>query len=383
MFPIDIRTVFLGYVIINITSLLLIALLYLQIRRRFPQPFIILLSFLMSSSGNILLFLRNIFPDWISIIVGNTLVISSTVILMIGFEQFVKKRGTQIQNYFLIIIFIIAQSYFTFFKPDLTIRSLNISISYVLLSSQIAWLMLLRVPLKIRIITRDIGLVFCVLFFIHISRIILIIFKQEQTTNYFNLDNSEAFFLFSYQIFIIMLAYSISLMYNKSLIIDVKEQEKKITLLSAEKHQLELDFKNKELSQNMLHLASLKEVNKNILIDLDKNLENLIKIENFDLHKLMRTLKSSSQEAKIWEEFDSRFKEANSNFYVKLLANYPTLSKNEIRVACLLHQNYTTKEISEILQRSVKTIENIRGLVRKKINLPNNQNLTSFLLSIK
>lgn len=89
------------------------------------------------------------------------------------------------------------------------------------------------------------------------------------------------------------------------------------------------------------------------------------------------------QEAKIWEEFDERFKEANSKFYIKLTTEYSSFSANEIRVTCLLYQNYTTKEIAEILHRSEKTIRNIRGLIRKKMNLPKGENLTSFLRSIK
>jgi DNA-binding CsgD family transcriptional regulator len=383
MFHIDIRTAFLGYIIINIVSAVMIGSLYLQINKKFPKSFLIFLSFIMSALGNLLLFFRNIFVDWISIIVGNSIVISSTVVLFIGLEQFVNKKGVQIQNYFLIIVFVLVHSYFTFIKPDINIRNLDISIIYVLLSAQIAWLMLIRAPLKTQKITRGIGYVFCIIFIIQIIRIITITFSTQQIFTYYNLDNSEAFFLFSYQIIFIILAYSISLMYNKSLILDVAEQEKEILNLAKEKLQLELEIKKKEVTQKELKIASMKEVNRNIIDGVKSNLVNLSVKGNSNINDLIKTLHNSTNKTKIWNEFDNRFKEANSDFYLKLTTDYPTLSTNEIRVACLVSQNYKTKEIAEILQRSAKTVENIRGLIRKKLNLQMDENLTSFLISIK
>ncbi|MCF6182373.1 hypothetical protein [Lutibacter sp.] len=293
------------------------------------------------------------------------------------------KKGIQIQNYLLIIVFLLSQYYFTFFKPDINARSLILSVSYLFLSFQIAWLMLIRVPLKMRKITEGVGFVFCILFIIQVGRIILINFLQQKNLNYFNLGNSEALFIFSYQIILIMLAYSISLMYTKRLIRDVVGQEKEILRLSAEKIQLELNLKKKELTQKELNIASLREVNKNIIFELKNNLDNLSEKKNSDIHNFIRSLNNFPYKSKIWEEFDVRFKEVNSYFYTKLLTDYPMLSVNEIRVACLLSQNYNTKELAEILHRSTKTIENIRGILRKKMNLHKNENLTMFLYSLK
>ncbi len=382
MLSIDIRTIFLSYTIINVLNAFLIGFLYLQIRKEFPKSFLILLSFLFSSSGNTLLFFRDNLFEWVPI-VGNTLVISSTVILLIGLEHFVNKRGIQIQNYILIAVFLFVQSYFTFIKPDISVRSFSISIVYILLSAQLIWLMLVRVPIKMRTITRGVGLIFCALFVIQFVRIFAINYRQQFGVTYFNLDNSEAIFLLSYEIILITLTYNISLMYNKSLIIDVKEREIKIIKLSIEKHQLELDLKNKELAFQALKIASFKEINKNIVNELENRLGSTSGVRNSDIHRMVLILKNLSWKPKIWKEFDDRFKEANSEFYLKLVTDYPILSTNEIRVACLLRKNHTTKEIAEILQRSFKTIENIRGLIRKKMNLQKGENLTTFLHSIE
>jgi hypothetical protein len=108
----------------------------------------------MSSLGLFLMFLRNILPDWISLVIGNTLIVSSTIILLIGLEHFLNKNRVQIQNYLLIIVYILIQFYFTFVEPDVNMRRLNLSISYLFLCFQIAWLMFSRTPLQMRKITR-------------------------------------------------------------------------------------------------------------------------------------------------------------------------------------------------------------------------------------
>jgi len=380
MFQIDIKTVFLTYIIINIINVILICALYLQVRKKYPRTLTILLSFVMSATGNVLLLFRDFLIEWIPILIGNTLVISSTVVLLIGFEQFTNKKGTQVQNYLLIFIFFLVHSYFTFIKPDLSIRNLDISIFYLLISAQIGWLMLVRVPKKNREITRGVGIVFCLLFVVQSARLFVIIFHEQQIDSYFNLDNSEGFFLLSYEFILIVMTYTISLMYNKRLIIDVKEQEKINTRLYAENLQLELNLKNKELSQKALNIASMKEFNKNILSEIKDDISG---IENSNIQKTIKKLTNISQKEKIWQEFDDRFKEANSEFYKKILADYSNLSTNQIRVAYLIRQNHTTKEIAEILQRSPKTIENSRSRLRKEMNLQQEANLAKFLRSIK
>ncbi len=380
MFQIDIKTVFLTYIIINIINVILICALYLQVRKKYPRTLTILLSFVMSATGNVLLLFRDVLIEWIPILIGNTLVLSSTVVLLIGFEQFTNKKGTQVQNYLLIFIFFLVHSYFTFIKPDLSIRNLDISIFYLLISAQIGWLMLVRVPKKNREITRGVGIVFCLLFVIQSARFFVIIFHEQQIDSYFNLDNSEGFFLLTYEFILIVMTYTISLMYNKKWIIDVKEQEKINTRLYAENLQLELNLKNKELSQKALNIASMKEFNKNILSEIKDDISG---IENSNIQKTIKKLTNITRKEKIWQEFDDRLKDANSEFYKKILVDYSNLSTNEIRVAFLIRQNHTTKEIAEILQRSPKTIENSRSLLRKKMNLEQEVNLAKFLKSIK
>lgn len=228
-FPIDIRTVYFGYIIINFVNLVLITSLYFQIKQRFPGTLLILLSFVLSATGNILVYLRDTIPDWISIAVANTLVISSSVVLLIAFEKFVKKRGIQIQNYILIFIFFLVFSYFSLIKPDLQARHICFSFTYLLLSSQFVYLMFKRTPFAMRKITRPVGFVFCAVFITQFFHIIIVLQNNLSTNHYFQSGFSESIFLLIWEVITLLLVYSITLMYNKRLIIDIQFQEEKFS----------------------------------------------------------------------------------------------------------------------------------------------------------
>lgn len=229
MLSIDFRTIFFSYVVINVVSLLLIISLYFQIKKRFAGTFFILLSFFLIATGNIMVFLRSYIPDWISIIASNTLIISSTVLLKIGLEKFADKKGPQIQNYILVVVFCVVHSYFTFVEPNLNARSINFSFASAILSFQVAFLMLKRVSVTMQKITRQIGIIFYVVVIFQISHIFFILKRNSKLSNYFSSEPSETFYVIAWEVVLIFLAYSIFLMYNKRLIIDLNIQEEKFS----------------------------------------------------------------------------------------------------------------------------------------------------------
>ncbi|MGO4819708.1 tetratricopeptide repeat protein [Flavobacterium sp. W22_SRS_FP1] len=183
-------------------------------------------------------------------------------------------------------------------------------------------------------------------------------------------------YLFSLSLLLILL--SLWFFYRKKQSL----QEKKIAEVIADKMKLELDIKNNELAHKTLNISHLQENNKLIASDVEEILK-LSKVSNIEINQLVRKIKSSSENINIWDEFDHRFKEIHGIFHSKVIAMYPDLSPVELRIVSLLRLNLTTKEIAEIMQRSIKTVENTRGIIRKKMKLDKNINLTSFILSFK
>jgi hypothetical protein len=93
----------------------------------------------------LLIALRGVVPDWVSMVVSNALAIAGTILLYMGLERFVGKRGTQIYNAMLLTAFIFVQTYFALVQPDLTARNITIALGLIAICSQCAWLLLRKV----------------------------------------------------------------------------------------------------------------------------------------------------------------------------------------------------------------------------------------------
>ncbi|NIJ45229.1 PAS domain S-box-containing protein [Wenyingzhuangia heitensis] len=226
---IDLQTIYFSYILVNIINLILSISLYFQIKKRFPGTLLIVVGMFMTTLGNVLVFFRNSIPNWLSIPIANVLIVSSMIALLIGFERFLKKKETKLINYILISVFFLVHTYFTYINPNLKTRHINITIAFLLLSLQVVYLMLVRTPLKMRKITRPLGYVFLIIFISQVFRLIYLTQNQLAITNTPKSDSIESLFVLFWELIVILLAYSLSLMYNERLIIDVNNQEEKFS----------------------------------------------------------------------------------------------------------------------------------------------------------
>jgi len=77
-------------------------------------------------------------------------------------------------------------------------------------------------------------------------------------------------------------------------------------------------------------------------------------------------------------KFDSKLKEVGSEFYQKLDKQYPSLTKNERRLATMLRLDMSSKEIAVIVGISNSSVNVNRYRLRKKLCLPNETKLVDF-----
>ena len=80
-----------------------------------------------------------------------------------------------------------------------------------------------------------------------------------------------------------------------------------------------------------------------------------------------------------WKEFEKRFSEIHSNFYSRLLEEYPTLTQSEVKLCAFLKLGMNTKEICSLTFQSVRAVEASRLRLRKKLNITSCENLSMFL----
>jgi PAS domain S-box-containing protein len=227
MIEIDLRTIFLNYVITDIVCMLVMFILWRQARKRFRGTIYLVIDFIFQVFCLLLIFLRGHVTDFISIDVSNTLAVTGGVLGFIGLEYFTAKRSNQIHNYLLIAAFFSIHTYFTFVKPDLAVRNLNSSVAYLVICSQCAWLLMKRVPENLRKLTLNVGIVFFLFSAICAIRIVEFFITKHVSTDYFNAGNFETFVIISYQILYLFLTFFLVLMINKRLLGEISTQEEK------------------------------------------------------------------------------------------------------------------------------------------------------------
>lgn len=141
--------------------------------------------------------------------------------------------------------------------------------------------------------------------------------------------------------------------------------------------ELELDFRNKELSTHVMYLLRKNEfissiINKLLTIKRSSdNPENDVWIG-----EILREMQSNVDNT-VWTEFEKRFQQVHKDFYKKLLEKYPDLTPNEIKICAFLKLNMTTKDISAITFQSVKSIQVARNRLRKRMGISRDENLVS------
>lgn len=158
-----------------------------------------------------------------------------------------------------------------------------------------------------------------------------------------------------------------------------------VTILFYDKSKRKsLELKQKEekiASQNeIIELRKMQEYQiDRITDDISKKLTELnssIKDQSVKnkIFSICRELQNSRDENE-WKETTMYIPAFNSDFYQRLIADFPTLTVNERRLCALLNMNMTTKEISEITRQSPHSINIARSRLRNKLNLTG-QNIT-------
>lgn len=83
-----------------------------------------------------------------------------------------------------------------------------------------------------------------------------------------------------------------------------------------------------------------------------------------------------------WTQFIIEFREEQNEF-IKTLSNYyPTLSKTEFKLCCLIRSGFTTNEIAKLTNRTVRSVESVKYRLRKKLPITTHEDLSVFLMRI-
>lgn len=161
---------------------------------------------------------------------------------------------------------------------------------------------------------------------------------------------------------------------------DIKESLTRQSREDWQHFESSIESKNRELASRSLHWVRVNEM----LHQIDSEIGQLAACENAEERKhlaesMRKEIQVFDRNIDSWGEFKFYFEQIHKDFYSRLHTAAPTLSPVEQRLCALLASNLNTKEIAEISNRSVRTIETLIYHIRKKFQLPSNMNISLFL----
>jgi DNA-binding CsgD family transcriptional regulator len=144
----------------------------------------------------------------------------------------------------------------------------------------------------------------------------------------------------------------------------------------------QLEDSHQQLNAFALRLAK----NGNFLDSVQTDLANINtpQIEDADKKKrLLRKIEQENTRENDWTHFRGQFEQVHPNFFPMLLAEFPTLSTNDLRLMSLLKMNLETQEIADILGISTQSLNTARYRLRKHLGLNAEENLFEFVQRFK
>lgn len=281
----DMRTIIFIFLLTYIVSTVVIFILWVQYHDRYKGTTQLFLNFALQTIGMLLIVLRGNIPEWISVDLANTFVISGILFGYAGLEAFTGKKSNQIPNIVLVALFALIHTYYTIYKPDLSMRNLNISVVSLVLFFQSAWLMLYRVRQRSVRLTHSVGLIFvafCIVSLLNILK--CVIGGKKMPADFFDAVGFDTIIIIVYHMLVVFLTYSLVLMYSKNLLLNIKAEEEKSLLSDFEKNEEQKKYNElirhernllRTLIDNLPDPVSIKDSESRFLLNNKAHLELL------------------------------------------------------------------------------------------------------------
>jgi DNA-binding CsgD family transcriptional regulator len=154
------------------------------------------------------------------------------------------------------------------------------------------------------------------------------------------------------------------------------QNEREIIKLKNEKLSNDFSSKSKELAASLMSIAKKNDLLRAVKNELKEDMgEDTIKSVIDDINKNL-ILDND------WDFFQEAFKNADSDFLKNLKAIHPLLTPGDLKLCGYLRLNLSTKEMSDLLNITSRSVEIKRYRLRKKLDLEHEDNLVNYILSL-
>ena len=150
--------------------------------------------------------------------------------------------------------------------------------------------------------------------------------------------------------------------------------------VETEKMELKVEHLKRELVSKSVCATQKQEIMNNLFSEL-KDIQKLDAHEmRLKFNRLIKYFKDMFSSDQSWEEFEMWFTEVHTDFFAHLRAEHPELSQREVKVCALLKLNLLSKDIANLMNIQVNTVDIYRHRIRKKIGLDTDENLSQYFV---
>ncbi|WP_166961535.1 triple tyrosine motif-containing protein [Yeosuana marina] len=164
--------------------------------------------------------------------------------------------------------------------------------------------------------------------------------------------------------------------YDKKLRQEQSESEKTIIEIKNQQLNDAIENKNRELTISKMSIIKKNE----LLNSIKKELKSHESPKN--IRSVNKLIDDNLNNTKDWEFFVKAFNNTDKGFLEKVKKLHPNLTSNDIRFCVYLRLNLSSREIADLLNITVKSVETKRYRLRKRMRLPHQENLIDYILSL-
>lgn len=158
------------------------------------------------------------------------------------------------------------------------------------------------------------------------------------------------------------------------------EAETEIIKLQKDKLDSELEYTNKELASITMNIMQKNER----MISLRDQLLDVISTTDSTTQRKLKTITREIEEdlesEKKWDRFESNFDMIHDNFIKRFTELYPKITHNDLKMCAFIRMNLSNKEIANLLNITLRSVESSRYRIRKKMELDSEINLNDFIM---
>jgi len=162
----------------------------------------------------------------------------------------------------------------------------------------------------------------------------------------------------------------------------LEEQKLRNAELERDNYLKELEIKKNELTSHALHIVQKNELLQDLKKSIGEMEDGADREDRQGYRKLKFMINGSAQTDKEWENFNRHFEKVHQGFLSQLKTDFPVLTSNDLRLSAMMKLNLSSKEVAAILNISPESVKKARYRLRKKLELPEEADLHTFMMSI-